>query len=258
MNIKHFLAHLKSILGLGLQLGKSNFKQRNEGSYFGIFWYLLEPFLLFLIIVSLKSLFGGGGIEHYPLYLLLGLIMFNFFSGLTGRATKIITSNAKFIKSMKINPESLVISQIVEGTFSHFFEVVLFFIFMIYFKISLIWILTYIIIFGFFVLFLSGLSFILSTIGAYVNDLDNVWTVLTRLLFFLTPLFYGISEGTFIYKINLFNPMYYFLTIARDLIIYNSIPEHWMLILTAVFSVLIFIIGVAIFEKFKYKFAEVV
>ena len=125
MEIKGYLRHLKSISGLSLQLAKSNFKLRNEGSFFGIFWYLLEPLSLFLIIVGLRAMLGGGGIEHYPLYLLLGLIMFNFFSGTTSRATSLIISNANFIKSMKINHESLIVSQVVEGIFSHFFEILL-------------------------------------------------------------------------------------------------------------------------------------
>ena len=156
MKIKHYLAHLKSILGLSLQLAKANFKLRNEGSFFGIFWYLLEPFLLFLIILLIKSMLGMGSIEHYPLYLLLGLIMFNFFSGTASKSTNLVAINSSFIKSMKINHESLVISQVLEGGFSHFFEMLLFIGFMVYFKVSLVWILIYPIIF----LEISAISFL--------------------------------------------------------------------------------------------------
>ena len=82
MKLKEHFARLKSILGLSLQLAKARFKLRNEGSYLGIFWYLLEPFLLFVIILGIRSAFvGGSGGEDYPLYLIIGLVMINFFTG---------------------------------------------------------------------------------------------------------------------------------------------------------------------------------
>jgi len=252
--------HFKSILGLGLQLAKASFKLRNEGSFLGIFWYLLEPFLLFIIILGLRiALFGGGDVNpSYPLYLLLGLVMFNFFSKTTGASSTIITGSANYIKSIKINYESLVVSRVLEGIYSHLFEIILFFIFMIYYHASLIWILAYLPIFIFYVLFILGFSFILATIGVFVYDLNNVWRVVTSLLFFITPLFYFIEKGTLIYKINLINPAYYVIAIAREFVIYNRIPEYWVMGVFIGISLLFFIVGIFIFRKFKNKFAELI
>ncbi|MFH1358799.1 MAG: ABC transporter permease [archaeon] len=258
MKLRGYFQHLKSILGLGFQLAKANFKLRNEGSYLGIFWYLLEPFLLFLIILLIKATFSIEGIANYPLYLLMGLIMFNFFTGITSKCTNLITANSSFIKSMKINYESLVISQVLEGVFAHFFEIILFILFMILYKLSVIGILFYPLIFILFFLFVLGIGFILSTIGVYINDLNNIWRVITRFLFFATPLFYVIAVGSLIYKANLVNPMYYFITISRDLIIYNKIPDLWMISVLIGISLVTFLVGVYIFEKFKYKFPELV
>lgn len=258
MRIVDYWERLKSVLGLGLSLAKANFKLRNEGSFLGVFWYLLEPLLLFGVILGINAALFKTDLKSYALYLLLGLIMFNFFSGLTTRATGLITGNASFIKSVRINYESLVVSQVLEGIFSHFFEVILFIGFMVYFKASLIWILLYPIIFGFFVLFILGLSFILVTLGVYVVDLNNVWRVITTLLFFLTPIFYMVDKESFLYNISIFNPIFYFLNIAREFIIYNRIPEYWMIAVMVGISLVFFISGVIIFEKFKNKFAEMV
>jgi len=70
---------LKSILGLSLSLAKSYFKSRNEGSYLGIFWYLLNPLAFFVIIMLMSQVINAKPEKDYPLYLFLGLIMFNFF-----------------------------------------------------------------------------------------------------------------------------------------------------------------------------------
>lgn len=256
--MKKYYHKLIGTLGLAIQLAKANFKLKNEGSFLGIFWYLLEPFLLFLIIVGIRSFFGGGSIENYPLYLLLGLVMYNFFSVTTGTTTGVITSSSNFIKSIKINHESLIISRVLEGIYSHFFEIILFAGFMIFFKVSLIWILVYPIIIGFFIIFVLGISFILATLGVYIVDMNNAWRVITRLLFFLTPIFYLVEKGTLIYKINLFNPVFYFITIARELIINNSIPEYWMIEVMIGISLVSFAVGIFVFERYKNKFAEMV
>jgi len=258
MEIRKNWYKIISILGLALQLAKANFKLKNEGSFIGIFWYLLEPFLLFAIILGIQSTFWGGFKEGYPLYLLLGLIMFNFFSVTTGTVTGVIAGSSNLIKSIKINHESLIISKVLEGIISHFFEILLFIGFMIYFKSSLVWILIYPLIFGFFVLFVLGVSFILATLGVYIVDMNNAWRVITRLLFFLTPLFYVVEKGTLLYQISLFNPVFYFITIARELIINNSIPKYWMIEIAIGVSLISFVAGVFVFNRYKNKFAEMV
>jgi len=258
MSFKDKKEMLKSITGLSYQLAKANFKLRNEGSYLGLFWYLLEPFLLFVVILGLRVAFSGGGAKDYPLYLLLGLIMFNFFSGTTGKATGFITSGGSLIKQVKINQEVVVVSQVIEASFSHFFEVVLFACFVIFYGSNVLWILFYPLIFIFYYMFILGFSFLLATFGVYVNDLNNVWKVITRVLFFFTPLFHSVSEGSFLYTANLFNPLFYFLEIGRSLMVYNKFPELWMVYVAIGFSIFFFVFGILIFEKFKFKFAELV
>ncbi len=258
MAIEENYHKLKSILGLSLSLAKAQFKLKNEGSYLGVFWYLLEPLALFLIILVIQGVFAVEGISYYPLYLLLGLIMFNFFSKTTNRASRIIADNSGFIKSIKISYESLVVSEVLEASFSHFFEIILFVIFMLIFKAPLAGLIFYPLIFGFVFIFVLGLSFILTTLGTYINDLDNVWRVINRLLFFATPLFYITVKNSFIYKLNLFNPIFYYISIARDIIIYNSISGLWIILGAITFSFIFLILGIIIFEKYKYKFAELV
>lgn len=249
---------IKSVLGLGLQLAKANFKLKNEGSLLGIFWYLLEPFLFFVVLMGLRGFLSGGGMGDYPLYLLLGLVIYNFFSKVTISATRIVVGRSNFIKSIKINHESLIVSQVLEGLYSHFFEILLFIGFMVYFGSSLIWILTYPLILVFLVLFILGLSFILASLGVFFVDLNNVWRVLMRLLFFATPIFYIAEKGSLVYKLNLFNPLFYFLNISRDLIIYNRIPVLGDIIIMVSMSLVMFVVGLMMFEEYKSKFAEMV
>lgn len=259
MKIKKNYHKIKNVLGLSLQLAKAGFKLRNEGSYLGILWYLLNPLLMFGLLLLIFSNRVGANIPSYPLYLLLGIIMFNFFQQATTEATKsIIQEYRLIIKSINFPRESLVGSVVLKTLFSHLFEIILFVIFLLIFKNSLIGIASYLIILVFFCFFVFGASLILTALTVYFIDLGNIWLFASRLIWLGTPIFYAVEGQTRLFYVNLFNPMYYFITIARDLIIYTKVPELWMILGAAGFSLLFLIIGLLIFNKLKTKFAEMI
>ena len=250
---------IDSVLSLSYSIAKANFKLRNEGSYLGIFWYLLSPLSLFSILLFIRgSITSSEGISLYPLYLLLGLVMVNFFSQLIHAATNVIQNNSGFIKSIKIPLEVFVLSTVIQSVFSHLFELILIAVFFIFFKVSLIGILFYLIVFAFFIVFILGLCFLFATLGLHVSDLSNIWSIASQLLFFITPTFYVVHPGTTLYLGNLFNPIFYFVTAARDVAIYGNVPPLWMIGAIIAMSVASFFVGYFVFNKFKGRFAELV
>jgi ABC-type polysaccharide/polyol phosphate export permease len=90
----------------------------------------------------------------------------------------------------------------------------------------------------------------------YINDLSNIWPILTRLLWFMTPIFYSASEIGIMHTINTYNPIYYMIKISRELIIYNRFPPINDILILSLSSLLVFSIGLFIFEKNKSKLAE--
>jgi len=256
MNIKKGFNKLKSIMGLSLSLAKSYFKTRNEGSYLGILWYLLTPLAFFAIITAMGQIINAKPEKDYPLYLFLGLIMFNFFLNSTLSSVKSMANNSGFLKSIKTTPESFVIAIALEFIFAHFFEIILFSLFMVYFKVNLIGLVFYPLIFLLLLLFTLGMSFILATIGVYISDFNNVWDVFCKLLWFITPIFYFAISGTILYEFNLFNPLYYYISAARDVVIYTKIPEINMIVNMVIISIITFVLGLFVFNLNKNKFAE--
>ena len=248
------MGKIKSIVGLSLSLAKANFKLRNEGTYLGTLWYLLEPLLMFIVLFYIFSS-RMSGIKNYPIYLLLGLVMYNLFSSATIQSTRAIIDNAEFIKSLKIPPEPLVLSALFQFIFTHLFEMGVLAIFMLYFGVSLIGLLFYPLLLFFYSIFILGVSLALAAIGARINDLANVWRVVVRVLWFATPIFYSMKSKS---PLFLLNPLTHFISAARNLIIYNKPPELWPIINIAVISVISLVAGLSIFNLSKNKFAEYV
>ena len=244
------------MLRLSFSLAKFKFKLRNEGSYLGIIWYLLNPLLLFSLLFLIFYDRIGSNIPKYPLYLLIRIIMFNFFQSTNSESARIILDNGGIIKSIKFPLESLVFSTILKTIFSHFFEIIVFVLFLFIMNINIMNLLFYPLILFLFSVFVYGLALALSALTVYFIDLNHIWSFIIRLLWFATPIFYEIGGQTRLMFFNLFNPIYYYITITREIIIYNNMPELW-LITGAVFYALISLIGgTIIFRKLKPKFAE--
>ncbi len=258
MEIRKYYQKIKNVLGISLQLAKAEFKLRNEGSYLGIFWYLLNPILTFALLLFVFNDRLGSGIKYYMLYLLLGVIMFNFFQNATIDACKAIKDNNYIIKSINFPTESLVIAIVLKNLFSHLFEILLFSI--IFAFSGLYWanILYYLIILLFLVFFILGSSLVLSSLTVIFFDLDNLWIFGVRMLWLATPIFYSIGGQAKLFYFNILNPLYYFITVARDLIIYGQMPPNWMIYGLILFSFVFLAIGWLVFRFLKNKFAELI
>lgn len=174
----------------------------------------------------------------------------------TTASTKIISENAGTIKSMKINTEIFVLVSLIQYIFSHIFELIVLAGILIWIQIPLIGLFFYPIFFLSLCLFTMGISFVFATIGVFISDLDNVWRIVGRLLWFVTPIFYYAENNPIMHKINLTNPLYHFVSIARELIIYGQITSLKSVSITFLISIFSFIFGLWVFRRYKRQFAE--
>ncbi len=250
---------IKGILGLSFSLAVAKFKTRNEGSYLGILWYLIEPLLLFALILFVRgAAFSNTGIENYPIYLIIGLLTLQFFSKSTASSLETVEENKNYIKNMKISHESLVISNVLRMIFSHFFEVIILVVLMIVFGGYFLGIIFYPLVFFSYILFILGASFLFAVIGAFIKDFANVWKIFTMLLLFASPIFYVVEKGTLLYKLNLFNPIFHYASALRDILIQGQVPALINIFVLIFLPIFFIIFGLWIFEKYKYKFAELI
>ena len=253
MTKKYFLDFFR----LGWRLAQVDFKLRNEGSYLGNVWYIINPLLLFGVLYFVFVDRIGSEVENYPAYLILGILMFNFFSRTTLELTGIIRESM-LIKSFAFPRESLVLSVVLKHLLAHLFEVVVFFALLTLLGISFFWIIVYVVIALLFAAFLYGTGLILSSVTVYLVDLGNVWQFFSFLLFFATPVFYVVKQGTMVLAVNLFNPLYHFLTVTREIIVYQTFPTYVSLSFVLVVPIITILIGQVIFNRCQRRFAELI
>lgn len=252
------MGSVRQSINILYQTTKASFKIRNAGSFLGICWYLLGPILTFIILLLVFSHRLGADIEHYPLYLLSGIVIWNFFSTGTSRSLTSVFAQAGLIKSIPVRRELLVLSTVLDVLISHLFEIVVLLAIAAYYGVLSITILFLPIALLLNFVFTLGVSYALSALMFVFRDLGQIWSIVTKVWWFATPIIYALYEGGKGEKISMFNPMFHVLDVSRDVLIYGSVPDLKSLLILSAFSITALFIGILIFRKLYPHFAEYV
>lgn len=250
------------------ELVRTDFKLRYQGSALGYAWSLLRPLLLFLIlyVVFVKFLKLGTGIPHYPVYLLLGIVIWNFFVEMTVQSLGSIVARGDLIRKISIPRWIIVLSSSISALINIALNLVVVAVFMVinhvHLSASAIWL--PLILLEVYV-FALGLSLFLSALYVKFRDISYIWEVILQAGFYLTPILYGLSRITNLtfQKIILINPMAqaiqdarYTLVTNQTITIYHRFNGGWYEFIPFIIVALVLYIGVRYFKSQSKYFAE--
>ena len=266
-------------MGIGKFLGKKNrallrelvatdFKLRYQGSVLGYAWSLLRPLLIFLIlyIVFVKFLKLGTGVPHYPVYLLLGIVLWNFFSEMTSMSLGSIVGRSDLIRKIRIPRWIIVISSSISALINFSLNLIVVVIFMAINHVDVMrsGLLLPLILIEVYV-FALGLSLLLSAAFVKFRDISYIWEVVLQGLFYLTPIIYPLSRITNVgfQKLLLLNPMAQAIQDARYAVVTHKTDTiyhvfHGSVYAYAPFALVVFVViaGVVYFKSQAPYFAE--
>ena len=247
---------LYKTLQTSFTLAYTHFKLRTERSVLGMFWYALEPLMVFGVLLLITQVVAINH-PHYSAYLFLGLIIFHFFSSATNHAAHAILQNRELIKWVTLRIEIFPLAHVLQFVISHAVEVLLFAGVLVLSGLSITWLLFYPLIFIPFALFTLGIALCLSVATVFTSDIANAWRILvSRLLWLGTPIFYVLNEGTLLWTLNQYNPLFYFITLARTVLIDHQMPTTHLLGSAVLWGVGVFTLGLIVFIRFQSQLAE--
>ena len=235
-----------------------DFKWRYKNSILGYFWSLLEPLIMLIILYVVFSNLMRVQVAYYQLFLLLGIIMWNFFCKATNFGLNSIVGKPSLVQKVYFPRDILVISGCITAMLQSLFESVVFIIFMIYFWVPISWNILYVpyILAMYFILAL-GAALAVSALNVYYRDIQFIWAVVLQAGFFITPILYPLSIfPPAIQNIFRLNPIAQIIVTARDSILYSVPPYLPSIIYPGLASVTVFVIGYLIFLKLEPGFAE--
>ncbi|HOT07311.1 MAG TPA: ABC transporter permease [Methanotrichaceae archaeon] len=259
LNSSH-LRELWSYKELILRLAWSDFKLRYKSSALGFFWSLLEPMLMLLVLYVVFSNLMRIQVEHYQLFLLLGIILWNFLDRGTSMSIWGIIGKPSLVQKVYFPRDILVISTCITALMMTLLEFVVFVIFMAIFRVMPGSSVAYFpILFIFEFLAILGLSMALSALNVYFRDVQFIWRLVVQVGFFATPILYPITifpEN--IRWIVMLNPMAQIITMMRDLTLYRMAPEPTNLAYVALSTLIVLLAGYLIFDHLEPRFAEAI
>ena len=235
------------------------------GSVFGVFWALIEP----LSQVAIFGIFFGVFLkvkpdpiyrtDSYFVYLLCGLIPWQFFASAVNSSSMVLVSNSNLVKKAVGFPsEILPIINILSSNISHLIAMGLLFVIVIFSAGVSAYMPLFIIYMFFMILFAVGLGWIVSSINVYLKDVRQVIGIIMMAWMYFTPLFYSpnIIPATLlpIFKLN---PMYHVVFGYRYAILAGRMLPLGDFLYLAFVSLFTFAIGGIFFRKLKPGFAEV-
>ena len=238
------------------QLVSRDFKTKYKRSALGMAWSFLNPLLTMSVQYVVFSTLFQSDIPNYPVYLLSGIVFFNFFSEAVSMGMTSITGNASLIKKVYmpkyIYPVSRILSSLVNFALAIIPLLLVMLITGTAFTPALL-----LLIFDMLCLlgFVTGMSLLLTTAMTFFQDTQFLWGVVSMMWMYLTPLFYpeSIIPAQFLTVYHM-NPMYQYITFARICIIDGVSPEPMAYLWCILSSLVVLGLGILTFKRHQDKF----
>lgn len=251
------------------ELVVTDFKLKYQGSALGYLWSLLRPLLLFGILYVIFALVikSGDGIPHFPVYLLLGIVLWTFFTDMTTQSLGSIVGRGDLIRKISIPRWIIVFSSSLLALISLGLNLIVVVVMMLVSQVEITWYLLILpVVLIELYLFALGISLFLSAAFVKYRDVNYIWEVILQAGFYLTPILYSLTiiPAQF-QKIMLISPVAQVIQDARFLVVsqhdkvitvWRAFDGGWYALVPFLITILTLVLGVLYFRSQSKSFAE--
>jgi len=250
----------RNYLYLTLVMAITDFKIKYDHSILGYLWSLLKPLLMFGTLYLVFSVFVRWDVPNYKLYLLLGIILWNFLAEVTLNSMVLLEAKASIIKKVYFPRWVIVIASSLTSLLTLLLNIIVFFIFFIisgaaFHKTALLLPVYLIELY----ILVVGMALLLCALFPKFRDIHHIWEVFVQLGFWVTPIIYPISIVPEQYHSIIFlNPAARIIQGCRQALIgpageFLSLTNH---IAVLTLGICLFVLGFLVFNRLSRSFAE--
>ncbi len=251
------------------ELVRTDFKLRYQGSALGYVWSLLRPLFLFVILYFVFAVFlkVGGDMPHWPVGLLIGIVLWNFFSEITSAGVGAIVGRGDVIRKINFPKYIIVLASSISALINLGLNMIIIMIFILLSGVDMGWfaLLAPIYMIEIF-LFGIGLAFILSTLYVRFRDINFIWEIILQGMFYASIVLYPVSMilgmSHKVAAVLLMNPVAQAIQDVRHTMIsseyhtLSSVTSSWYILVPVSIVLVTLVFGAWYFRRRSPKFAE--
>jgi ABC-2 type transport system permease protein len=201
----------------------TEFKRVYFGTVLGYVWSLIRPLMLFgvlLFVFTQVFKIGSNEVEHYPVFLLLGIVLFTFFQESTTNSVTSVVSQEGIVRKTQFPRLVIPISTVLTGAFNLGLNLIIVAVFLFAFGVDPTWTwLLFPFVLALLFVFTAAISMALSVLYVRFRDVAIIWTVVAQVLFYATPILYPVN----------FKPHYEHLLMVNPLAVIFEQARVWIL-----------------------------
>lgn len=260
--IKRFFNDVKKYNDYAVRSAKSTLKTEVANSYLNWIWWILDPLFTMLIYYVIFGVMFDGKEPYFTTFIFIGLTMWNFFNKNVVQSVNMIKRNKSIVAKVYIPKFVLLIANMMTNGFRMCISWVIVVIMMLCSRVPLSWTILYFIpIMMVLILFTFAFSIHLLHFGVFVEDLSNVVNIAFKLLFYMTGVFFNIESrisAPYSTILTCCNPVAMLLHDMRNALLYNKQPNWIGLLVWAVISILLALLGIRQIYKNENSYVKVI
>jgi len=253
-------------LSLLRELAVTDFKLKYQGSVAGYLWSLMKPLAIFGVLYLVFTVFVriGSNIPHYPIYLLIGIVLWTYLADSTTSALRSVVDKGDLIRKVYFPRVIILLASSISALITLMLNLMVIFVFLFALGIGvrLDWLWFFVLILELYLLSL-GLSFFLAALYAKYRDFGHIWEVFLQLFFYATPIIYPLTIVPHRFQsLVLLSPASQIIQDSRKVLLGTGVLSSADLLHAPLFlfpyliPLLILPLGYWYFEKSASRFAE--
>jgi ABC-2 type transport system permease protein len=207
----------------------TDFKKTYFGTVFGYLWSVARPLMLFGVLLAVfTQIFRiGSDLPHYPVLLLMNIVLFGFFQEATTMAVSSIVSQESIVRKTQFPRLVIPLSVVLTSLFNLGLNLIVVLVFLLAFGVTPIstWLLFPVVLLALLII-TAAVSMIVSSLYPRFRDVAIIWSVLATVLFYASPVLYPLDQvPVTLRNVFMLNPLAPLLQLARKWIIDPSAPS---------------------------------